>query len=687
MKTRSVGWQIGLAVVPILISLAITGLLVLAVGSNPLDVFQTVWQGAFRDLRSLSGVMNFWIPLTLVGMGLVVTFTAGLWNIGAEGQMIMGGVFASWAALTLNLPSPLLIAVEIGLAMLGGALWALLVGLLKTRMGVNEIFGGVALNALAEVVAIYLISGPWQPPEGGSVRATPPFPADALLPPISKDFNVSLLAIILVVIVYIAVVLALRGTRWGLQLKATGKNARSALLLGVPTNRSAISALVVCGMVAGIAGGYRVLFTFGKLRPLSSGGIGFLALLVVLLLSMRGLWMPIVTFIFAAILSGSSKLQVALQLDSSLAGVLQETLVLVVLLFNGLRQRMAARTAAPSVVPEPTVMPRRHFLMNDPLINVLNSVVANATPLVIAAIGETITERAGVVNLSLDGSIILSAMLGFVAALVSGSALVGVIAAMIVGSVIALIVAASTIELRQDQVAIGFVLTLLAADLATFLGQKYTRIPGPQILSSPIAVLKDIPAVGEIFFNQSVLVYISYILVIGTWYWLFRTRPGLAHRAVGERPETAFARGANVNRLRYIYTGIGGALVGLAGATYSLSVKAGWVTPPNMQGDGWIALAIVIFGGWHPFRVVLGAYLFAGLRALSSVIQQTPGINIPVVLLNGVPWLLMIVTLLLVSSGAIERILMVLPRPVQKWTRNFLRSDPPAALGTRFEPD
>ncbi len=325
--------------------------------------------------------------------------------------------------------------------------------------------------------------------------------------------------------------------------------------------------------------------------------------------------------------------------------------------------------------------------MNDQLINVLNSVVANATPLVIAALGETITERAGVVNLSLNGSIIFSAMLGFVVALASGSALVGCLAAMLVGGVIALIIAASAIELRQDQVAVGFALTLLGKDLATFLGQKYTHLQGPQILVSPIPVLQSIPVVGEIFFDQTVLVYISYILIIGIWFWLFRTRQGLAHRAIGERPETAFARGTNVNRLRYVYSAIGGALVGLAGASYSLSIKAGWATPPSMDGDGWIALAIVIFGGWHPFRVVLGAYLFAGLRSLSSVIQRTPGLNIPVQLLNGIPWVLMIITLLLVSSGTVERVLMVLPRPVQKWTRNFLRSDPPAALGTRFDPD
>lgn len=324
--------------------------------------------------------------------------------------------------------------------------------------------------------------------------------------------------------------------------------------------------------------------------------------------------------------------------------------------------------------------------MNESLINILSSVVTNATPLVIAGIGETISERAGVVNLALDGSLALSAMAGFVAALASGSVIVGLVVAALVGMCIALIVAFAGIELRQDQVAVGFVLTLLTADLAQFLGQDYTRVPGPQMLRSPLPVLSDIPVVGTIFFNQQPLVYFSYILIFVTWYVLFHTRIGLAHRAVGERPEAAYARGTPVNKLRYVYTGIGGALVGMAGASYSLAIKPGWTTPPVMAGDGWIALAIVIFGGWHPFRVVLGAYMFAGLRALSSAIQRSD-VDIPLVLLNGLPWVLMVITLVMVSSGLIERILSVLPRPLQKWTRNFLRSDPPAALGTRFDPD
>lgn len=323
--------------------------------------------------------------------------------------------------------------------------------------------------------------------------------------------------------------------------------------------------------------------------------------------------------------------------------------------------------------------------MNDALLNTLNSIISNATPLVIASLGETITERAGVINLSLNGSILLSAMAGFAAASVSGSIWVGIAAAMLVGALVALLVAVGSITLRQDQVAVGFVLTLLAGDLARFLGKDYQSVAGPTAPNLPIPLLRDLPIVGTIFFNHNAFVYVSFVLLIVIWFWLFRTRPGLELRAIGERPQAAFARGARVNGMRYLYTVLGGALVGLAGAAYSLSLKAGWQTPPAMDGDGWIALAIVIFGGWHPGRVVFGAYLFAALRSIASVIQ--PYINIPLVLLNMLPWLLMLGTLALVSGGLLDRLLMLVPARIRGWLRGLLASEPPAALGTRFEQD
>ena len=338
--------------------------------------------------------------------------------------------------------------------------------------------------------------------------------------------------------------------------------------------------------------------------------------------------------------------------------------------------------------------------MNEEFLNTLGSIVGTATPLVIASLGETITERAGVVNLSLDGSLALAAVLGFAAAWTAQEAGVldvpmqialGIAVAMLVGALIALLVGFSSIRLRRDQVAVGFVLTLLAAELARFLGADFTRIPGPQITRFNIPLLEQAPILGPVFFQQNLLVYFSYLLMFGIWFWLFRTSGGLTLRAIGERPEAAYARGARVQRLRYWYTFLGGALVGLAGAAYSLNVKPGWSSPPAMQGDGWIALAIVIFGGWHPFRVVLGAYLFAALRAVSSNIQTNglfifgQEISFPFVLLNALPWLLMIVTLLIVSGGLTERLLQYMPRAVQHRLRAFLRSDPPKALGTRFD--
>ncbi len=354
---RQLATQAAFLLLPIAISLAVAAILVTAVGRDPLEVVDALWKGAFKDSRKLGGVVNFWIPLTLVSIGLVVTFRAGLWNIGVEGQMMMGALFASWGAQYILLDeslAPLLNILLIALAALGGMFWAFAVGALKIRLGVNEIFGGVALNALVNVISIYLISGPWQPRIGGSAQGTEPFPKAALLPEFAPTFPVNLFMIGLVIAIFIIALVLLNATRWGLNLKAVGKNMRSALLLGVATERASMSAFLFCGALAGMAGAYRVLFTFDNLRPLASGGIGFLGLLVVLLLSVRLLWVPLVAFAFAAILTGSTRLQIALKLDSSLAGVLQGMLVLFVILFHGAREVFFPEAGGDDEIQEPS---------------------------------------------------------------------------------------------------------------------------------------------------------------------------------------------------------------------------------------------------------------------------------------------------------------------------------------------
>jgi simple sugar transport system permease protein len=313
----------------------------------------------------------------------------------------------------------------------------------------------------------------------------------------------------------------------------------------------------------------------------------------------------------------------------------------------------------------------------------------------LAITGETITERAGVINLSLDGTMMFTAMAAFVTALRLGGLLeaagimgdflpvvAGYVAAALLGGLIALIIALGSIRLRQDQVAIGFVLTLLMADLANFLGQNFTRMPGPSVKHLSIPLLRDIPILGRILFDHDLVIYLTFVIVAAAWWWLYRTQPGLRMRGVGERPASAFARGVNVTATRYIYTVIGGALVGMAGATYSLDIKLGW-SDNHILGVGWIALAIVIFGGWHPVRGALGAILYGATKTLATSLQQSFP-EVPTVLFNTLQWLLMLGVLLLVGGDALRRIVEYMPKPLQRPLAQALRFAPPEGLGEVF---
>ena len=320
-------------IVPILASLAFTSGLLLLFGADPVDSFQAMIAGAFGDRSKTLSVLAFWVPLLLASTGLLVTFTAGLWNIGVEGQIILGSIAASWVALKLDAPAPIMIALEVLAAMAGGALWAGIVAVLKTRGKVHEIFSGLALNNLAIILTNYMISGPWQPPEGGSFRGTEPFPVAALLPRLGES-RFSPLSLVLALVAFGLVVVALRGTFWGLKLKALGKNFRSAALLGISSEREIILAMMFCGALAGLGGSVRVLSWFDSLRQSISGGIGYLALLVVMLANYRMFWVPFIAFFFSIVLNGSITLQIRTQLHSSLGGILTGVMVLFVLLFS-----------------------------------------------------------------------------------------------------------------------------------------------------------------------------------------------------------------------------------------------------------------------------------------------------------------------------------------------------------------
>lgn len=327
--------------------------------------------------------------------------------------------------------------------------------------------------------------------------------------------------------------------------------------------------------------------------------------------------------------------------------------------------------------------------MNETLVS-LAGVIGSASPIVIAVIGETLTERGGVVNLSVNGIILISAMVGFVSAFITGSALLGVLGGAIVGGLVGLVLAFTSITLKQSQVAVGFILALLLKDLAYFLGTPFVGESGPTIGSIPLGNISQIPLLG-VLLKQSWLTYLSIASIFISYYFIFHTRKGLFLRAVGEQPHSSFSRGLPVNRIRYLYTILGSAIIGIAGPMYSLSIKAGWKgTLTGLDGFGWIVLSITIFGGWNPLRGALGAYFFVFLQWLGLTLQTSLP-NIPSQVLQVAPFPLMIFSLLFVNFGNTEwvkRILSLMPKGIRKVFQKiikFLRIQPPASLGIPFE--
>ncbi len=327
------------------LALLLTTLLMLAAGAPPLEAYANIIKGALGSLTRISKVLVSWIPLLLTTAGLLITFSTGLWNIGVEGQIVLGAVGTTWVLRLLQestLAPGWIIVLSILAGMIGGALWASLAGALKTFGGVNEIFGGLGLNFVATAFTLWLIFGPWKRPGVGSMSGTQPFPEKLWLPQI-PDFDLSLWALGLAIVAIVAVYFLLQGTYFGLRLKAVGKNFKAAHLLGIPTWQHMMSAFFLCGLLAGAAGAMQVTAVYHRLIPSISSGYGYLGLLVAMLVNYQALWAAPVALFYAALNIGSIQLPIILKMDSSLSGVLQGMLVLFVLIVEGIRQRLTRR--------------------------------------------------------------------------------------------------------------------------------------------------------------------------------------------------------------------------------------------------------------------------------------------------------------------------------------------------------
>ncbi len=304
--------------------------------------------------------------------------------------------------------------------------------------------------------------------------------------------------------------------------------------------------------------------------------------------------------------------------------------------------------------------------MNAELITaLLAAAVVAGTPLIFATLGAIFTEKSGVLNLGVEGIMLVGCLGAFLVAKLSGSPILGFVAGGLVGMLAASLHGLVCLVFQGNQVVSGLALTLLGSGLANYLGNGFVGQAAPGFHDLPLPVLAQIPFVGPVFFSHDPLVYLSYLLPLLLWLVLSATRIGLNLRAVGEFPQAAIAAGLDAARYRWLGVLGGGCLMGLGGAYLSLASTHLW-TNNLTAGRGWIAVALVIFASWRPSRALLGAYLFGGIMALQLRIQAT-GTTIPSSLLLMLPYLLTVAVLIVSSRGQ-------------------GRHKPPAALGTNIEP-
>lgn len=314
------------------------------VGVSPVEVMASLWRGAFGTPDRLARVLATWAPLVLCGSGLIFSFAAGAYNLGVEGQIMVGAIGTTFLLRLLegSLPGGWVIGFGILGGAMAGGLWGVLAGVLNVYGRINEIFAGLGLNFVAQGWALYLIFGPWKRQGIASMSGTQLF-EESLWLPTWGETEASPIAWVLAAIALVITIGVMRGTYFGLQLRAVGRNPQAATILGIPAQGRVLSAFWICGLGAGIAGALQVVAVFHRLIPNISSNLGFLGLLVVMLIGFDPLWILPVAFFFSALNIGSLQLPLALQVESSLAGVIQGTLVLFTLLAQGIARRRSGQ--------------------------------------------------------------------------------------------------------------------------------------------------------------------------------------------------------------------------------------------------------------------------------------------------------------------------------------------------------
>jgi ABC-type uncharacterized transport system permease subunit len=644
----------------LVLAAVIVGVMLAVTGHNPLSTYDQIYHAAFTSRGALSATFIYATPLLFTGLCAAVAFRMRVWNIGGEGQLYMGAVGASGAALMLaGQPTVLVIPAMMVAGMAAGLAWAAIPGMLRAYLRTNEILTSLLLNYVAGLFIYYLIfdsNSYWRDLTSPSARVFPLgkfISQSAFWPGITIGSFVLPLGFLIGAGVAALLWFLIRSTRFGFEMRVIGDSVPAASYAGMRTKRRVVTVMALSGAVAGLRLRRHRRGRARALQPARGRGRGFphrgahergLRAAGPRLPGRAGRHDGGHHLVLRPRRRDARPLPDQVHAGRGAGGHDRTG--------RGLRRR-------PGDGHGDGGGPMNHNIA----IAIAVSAIAYGTPLLLAGLGELLAERSGVLNLGVEGMMLIGAVCGFtVSQHVHGSRWVALVAALLVaglaGGLLALIHAFLSVTARANQIVSGLAITIFAGavGLSSYLGQVW-KVGGQhgihQFVNLNVLGWKNVPILGPILFNHDVMVYLSWALVAAVSWYLYRTRAGLYLRSVGESPQTADTMGINVTAYRYVHTIIGGVLAGFGGAYFTLAIAPIW-TDGLTAGDGWIAIALVIFAFWRPDLLVLGAYLFGVFASLGFTLQAR-GVSLPSEFFSSLPYIMTIVALVAASTGWAKR--------------------------------
>ncbi len=722
---KRLGTTIQTPLLTVLTALALGAVLIGVTSGGPRAVGQAyggLLEGALLKPQGLSESLVATVPYVFTSLSVALAFRAGLFNIGAEGQFQIGSLCAAWAGVAVTgLPPILHLPLTLLAAALGGAMWGAIPGALKVKTGGHEVINTMMMNYVAFRLVEFLTSGPLKDPTASMVQTArvsryaelPLLRAWGLpLPPHDRLHAGLLLAIAIAVAVW----WLLTKTTIGFELRTVGRNPAAAQFSGMSIGRNVILAMALSGALAGIGGAVEVIgVSTCRCLPMSfSSGYGFESIAVALLARAHPLGILPASFLFGAMRNGADLMEIRSGVSKSIIAIIQAIVLLfvaapsIVRWLYRLRERMGAGeygSGGVNVPPAP-LRPYTHrwicWLLALLIITFIAMIwrtgvgsqsgeqfltetaaqaLRYAVPIALAAFCGLMCERAGVINIGIEGMMLTSAMVAAAVNVFSFAALraasvsehdaaqlsrlLGLCSALIASGLLALLHGGVSISLKADQIVSGTVINLLALGVTEFCYRRFlaeNAPPSPGVFAPfDVPLLSSLPLVGTILFRgQKPIACAMLVLALLLHYVLFRSVWGLRLRAVGEHPQAADTSGVNVRRLRYGSVLAGGVLAGLGGAWFTLE-SLDTFSPRMTNSLGFVGLAAMIFGRWSPLGALLGAFVFGVGSSLETTLAQSYP-QIP----SQLPQMLPYVLTMLILAGVVGRAV------------------PPAALGKAY---